>query len=74
MAGQLIDWAGAHGFTPSERSFAGETPLLRLGTADISGVTFDGQVDGHRALLGEFFIASRTASASVTRVSARPIS
>jgi hypothetical protein len=58
MAGQLIDWADAHGFTASERSFNGETPLLRLGTADISGVTFDGWVDGHRALLGEFFVAS----------------
>jgi hypothetical protein len=54
----LDAWARAHGFEPSDRRLAGETPLLRLGLVDVTMRAYDGRVRGHDALLTEFSIGS----------------
>jgi hypothetical protein len=54
----LDDWAHAHGFEPSDRRLAGETPLLRLGLMDVTMRAYEGRVRGHDAMLSEFSIGS----------------
>jgi hypothetical protein len=54
----LDAWAHAHGFEPSDRRLAGETPLLRLGLVDVTMRAYEGAVRGHGALLSEFSIGS----------------
>jgi len=61
--GELPAFAGDHGFVPSERQLAGQTPLLRLGLADVTLQAYQGQVRGHDALLTELAISSPDATA-----------
>jgi hypothetical protein len=61
--GDLPAFAADHGFQPSDRRLAGQTPLLRLGLVDVTLQAYEGQVHGHEALLTEFAIGSPDATA-----------
>jgi hypothetical protein len=52
----LSQWASQHGFTPSERRLQGETPFLRLGLMRVTTDAHAGSVDGHAALVSDFWI------------------
>ncbi len=61
--GDLSAFAADHGFQPSDRGLAGQTPLLRLGLVDMTLQAYEGQVHGHDALLSEFAVGSPDATA-----------
>jgi hypothetical protein len=52
----LARWAGAHGFTPSERRLQGETPLLRQGVIDVATDLHEGELDGRPARIFDLYV------------------
>ena len=52
----LESWASAHGFTPSERSLQGETPLLRQGLVDVATDVHEGELDGRPARVFNLYV------------------